>query len=244
MHKENNKYYVDCSKCGKEFEVGKNTYYVKKPHICPECRIKHQKESNEYIPEGRKLLSITCDECNREFVMTKERVDKRFNKYKKNLCTSCSKKSNRNPFCGKKFSDEQKDNFSRIRTAYYADEEHGTERRIEVSKRVSGKNNPMYKGPEFVSNYGYRNKKVRERALERDNYECQYCHETFSPSFLVGHHKNSCNWDIEGRTDINNVVTLCKNCHKLFHHIYGYGENTAEQFDEFLKGSETRAKCS
>lgn len=30
-----------------------------------------------------------------------------------------------------------------------------------------------------------------------------------------------------------NGVCLCEKCHKEFHHIYGYRDNTKEQFEKF-----------
>ena len=33
--------------------------------------------------------------------------------------------------------------------------------------------------------------------------------------------------------DISNGVSLCSNCHKEFHKIYGYGNNTKQQYIKF-----------
>ena len=49
------------------------------------------------------------------------------------------------------------------------------------------------------------------------------------------HHLDGYNKFKEKRTDINNGILLCVNCHKEFHKIYGYGNNTKEQFKEFYK---------
>jgi hypothetical protein len=53
---------------------------------------------------------------------------------------------------------------------------------------------------------------------------------------IVAHHINSFNWDIENRANPDNGITLCKNCHKDFHDIYGYGDNDKKQFKEWLDG--------
>ena len=69
-----------------------------------------------------------------------------------------------------------------------------------------------------------------KRVKERDNNTCQCCGHT-QEKYMVAHHKNG--WDNfeEQRYDDNNVVTLCPTCHKEFHHIYGYGNNTEEQYN-------------
>lgn len=73
-----------------------------------------------------------------------------------------------------------------------------------------------------------------KEVFERDNYTCQCCGDNKGHN-LNAHHLNSYDWDKEHRTDINNGITLCEKCHKEFHHIYGYGDNTKEQFEEYLK---------
>lgn len=51
------------------------------------------------------------------------------------------------------------------------------------------------------------------------------------------HHLNSRNMFPEQIFDKDNVVIICKDCHKNFHDEYGYGNNTKEQFEEFLKNN-------
>jgi len=70
----------------------------------------------------------------------------------------------------------------------------------------------------------------------RDRFTCQVCDRR--GLYIEAHHMNS--WDIytDERYDLDNGVTLCGDCHKQFHEIYGYGHNTRIQFDEFVKFSE------
>lgn len=71
----------------------------------------------------------------------------------------------------------------------------------------------------------------RIAVYERDNYTCQVCGKNKN---FVAHHLNS--WDIfpEQRYDIDNGICLCVDCHKQFHGECGYGNNTKEQFNEWL----------
>lgn len=71
-----------------------------------------------------------------------------------------------------------------------------------------------------------------KKVLARDHYTCQCCGQ-YSGDIEV-HHLNSYNWYIEGRTDETNGIVLCKTCHKNFHLLYGRGDNTKEQYEEFV----------
>lgn len=66
----------------------------------------------------------------------------------------------------------------------------------------------------------------------RDNHTCQCCGK--QKTNLVAHHLDGYNWCLEKRTDVTNGITLCSNCHGNFHSIYGQGNNTKEQFEEWM----------
>lgn len=68
--------------------------------------------------------------------------------------------------------------------------------------------------------------------LARDNYTCQCCGK--KQKNLEVHHLDGYNWCKEKRTDETNGITLCETCHKNFHIQYGSGNNTKDQFEEWL----------
>ena len=70
---------------------------------------------------------------------------------------------------------------------------------------------------------------------KRDNYTCQCCGIAGNGHNLNAHHIYSYSKYKDLRTDINNGITLCEDCHKEFHKEYGYGDNTKEQFEEWMK---------
>ncbi len=70
--------------------------------------------------------------------------------------------------------------------------------------------------------------------FERDDYTCQICSE--KGGNLIAHHLEGYTNNPELRTTLSNGITLCKKCHKNFHHQYGNGNNTKKQFKEFKGG--------
>lgn len=122
-----------------------------------------------------------------------------------------------------------------------------------ISKANSGKNNGMYGitgelhpawNPDYDSNLNikyrkdYKTTRWRKEVYNRDKHTCQVCNDS-SGGNLVAHHLDGWNWHISGRYDLNNGITLCANCHNEFHKQYGYGDNTKEQFSQYLESKQT-----
>ena len=61
------------------------------------------------------------------------------------------------------------------------------------------------------------------------------CEVTGKTSKLVLHHKASVNSTPELACDKNNFVVVTDEIHKSFHKEYGYGDNTPEQWAEFIE---------
>lgn len=105
-------------------------------------------------------------------------------------------------------------------------------------QKISGSNSSSY-NPSLTEEE--RNLRVNDRqgrrwavaVKERDNFKCRVTSCNISVN-LVAHHLDGYDKYEEKRYEINNGITLCRDCHIEFHRLYGFGNNTKEQFKEWL----------
>ncbi|MHB8088305.1 MAG: DEAD/DEAH box helicase [Anaerolineaceae bacterium] len=68
-----------------------------------------------------------------------------------------------------------------------------------------------------ANDYGHEWKRISDSVRKRDNYRCQSCGRSDEGTFLHVHHKIpfKCFTSIEKANEMDNLITLCPNCHKL-----------------------------
>lgn len=113
--------------------------------------------------------------------------------------------------------------------------------------KLSRENNPMWKASKTEEERISQRKTLKDSnwvksIFERDNYTCQCCGKRGGNE--NAHHLDGYNWCIDKRYNIDNGVLLCEDCHKYFHHLFGYGDNTKEQYEEFLQLNINNHKAS
>ena len=212
-----------CSICGKEFISNKNNRLF----CSKKCRGLSE----------RKRIIFKCDNCGKEISIKQSY-------YKEDLkhhfcCRKCSDEYNHKinnisfkcDYCGK-------ETITNLFQYNKSNGKHFCSQKC-VKKYFVGENSSQYNfnltDEDRLNN---RNRGIYphysifiNKVLNRDNYTCCCCGK--HGGNINVHHLNGYNWDKEHRTDVNNGVTLCEECHKKFHSIYGYGNNTKEQFEEF-----------
>lgn len=72
----------------------------------------------------------------------------------------------------------------------------------------------------------------QEAVFVRDEYRCQKCGERRKAK-VTAHHILNFAQHPQLRFAIDNGITVCRPCHKEFHHIYGKKNNTLQQIQQF-----------
>lgn len=235
--RENNTVTFKCDYCGEEKRIRKSNYKEEGNHFCTRvCKDKWQKEGlkGENNPFYDKIHSKTTKEMISDTKIRADLKGKKAPNYNQQLvkCDECGKSVYKIPYLIKR----SKYNFCSIKC-------NGAWK----SKNNLGENNPTW-NPDLTDEERKTQRKYPEyyiflsKSMKRDNYTCDICGKLGKwGKGLNVHHLNSYNWDKENRTNIDNGVTLCKKCHKKFHNIYGYGNNTKQQYKEFKELRESIA---
>lgn len=136
----------------------------------------------------------------------------------------------------KKISDSSKGNKN-----HFFNKTHSQQTKIKIGFKNKGKlskeKNPNW-NPDRTWDVRRKERKLPENfqwtksVLKRDNYTCQICNKRKWTS-LISHHLDGYGWCKEKRYNTENGVCLCKECHKNFHSIFGYKNNTIQQFIQF-----------
>jgi hypothetical protein len=225
---------VKCSYCGKELIMKQSRIKATKNFFCDvSCKGKYMSEhlKGENNP-SYKGTTVHCDYCGKEINKPPSLIKE------KNFCDrNCMANYMKTGetvkcyVCGKEFY-KIKSQIDRSEKHFCSEKckcEHQTTLRGELSPQY----NPNLTDEERIVNRDYiEYTEWRNKVFERDNYTCQRCGKRQGD--INAHHLNGYHWYKEGRTDVNNGVTLCSWCHKEFHFNYGYGYNTKEEYEEWI----------
>jgi len=197
--------------------------------------------STDLKPKSHKPIVKVCDDCGTYSITTKHDY--------RDLCLSCAKSGKPSSFKNKHHSEESKIKNRNAHLGKHSGKNnpmfgiespmkgkhHSEEIKDKMRGNKNGNWNPNLTNKERIINRNYPEyREWRNEVFKRDNYTCQCCWDEAS-GHLNAHHIESYDNNSDLRIELSNGITLCEDCHKDFHHIYGKGNNTQNQYDEFFK---------
>ena len=232
---ESKKKYINiCETCGEEFRtMRKETKYC----------------SKKCLPQNQTKPKVTkcCDWCGKLFERNASTFENRKHFYCSKECNSLHqsvlyKGENSHRYNSKVVRcDNCGEEFTRVKSQIdkykynYCSRECKYEHQAIVQ---SGENHPRY-NKELTREDREHTRKYQEyyewrfKVFERDKFTCVKCGFDGGHT-LNAHHIENYMENVELRTDINNGITFCEECHKNFHIKYGYSNNNRNQLENFL----------
>jgi hypothetical protein len=215
------------------FNKQKNQFFVKRG---TQIEIK----VSDLLPQSHTKVLCMCDECNSTNSV-------RLSTIKANSNYICPKCINQN--------EERRKKISEANTGLTRSKEF----KRNLSQRNSGENNGNFgkrgsNSPNWIPSLTDEERKRNifgiqswvKKVKERDDYTCQCCGFKGQPrdGLMFAHHINSFKNFKELRTDVNNGITLCQDCHCSnkgigIHNLYGR-ITTKEHLKEYLEQSLTQ----
>lgn len=175
-------------------------------------------------------ILVKCNNCRKKYL-------KVFNTIKNFDYILCK-------YCNDHFNEDRKNKLKKYsgKNCFWYGKKHSEKTKFKMSQNCIGENNPNYnfkltsedrlRYRKYTNGYYY----WQQSVLKRDNYTCQKCKHKgkYKDNFMSVHHINNFSQFEKQRTDLQNGITLCKDCHKLIHHIYGK-YTIREHLNQFMK---------
>lgn len=204
---------------------------------CPICNVERQIKLNQ----SRK--NKPCSKC---FHNTPEMVKAKQNQSKFKSKETRQKMSQNHwlknggtsPFKGKTHSEEVITLLKKKTAQYYKERSYEEYGKRYIKGSCTQRGIPIEDFNGFSAPEGTRIRQSAEGkawsydVLSKANFTCVKCNERGGK--LHAHHLNSFNSHPDQRFDLNNGACLCETCHSSFHEKYGKGDNTEDQFNEWI----------
>jgi len=222
---------IECEWCDSTFEDSLGENYQTAKYCSTECRLRGNRSKYQ-------ANTVTCDQCGQEFERKPSHV--REQNYCSQDCMGQARSSKytgaRNPnhkgkivkecrYCGVDF--KVKPSVKDDRWCCSKECHHNW-----MSENQCGENSPAWKGG-YSGDYGYNWEKQRTKRLKDDNHQCVVCgtgdeeHKERHGCGLHVHHitrkesfrKNNGELDAERANRLENLISLCLNCHNRWEGI-------------------------
>lgn len=203
---------------------------------CAYCGKEFDMKPNLFKEHGLHCCSMDCK--NKLYGISHRGKDSpRYNKIEIS-CDYCGKKFLQNPY-----------QLNHAKRYHFCSKQCQHEKYKEI---YSGQGNPTY-NPLLDDERRMKKRNIDgyqewiRQVFKRDNYTCQCCGDNKGHNLNAHHILNYSEFE-ELRTEIDNGITLCDECHKNFHKTYGYKHNNQNQLNNFINKamtipSQDKQKC-